>query len=122
MLTLKFDADRDLFVIDGNRADVFHVARDAATLLAEIRAKPGVPIFVYRDKPETGMLDRAHISNAGIQSEDLGDALKGRRIAALLEAGARFAVGRQVASFVEGLGIDYRPFTDETEALRWLGR
>ncbi len=120
MLTLSFDESRNVIVVDANRLDIDHIPDDIDAVLDHLVARPEAGILLYRHKPETRTMDFSQISTVGPRQETILNALKGRRIACLVEPGLRFGVGRQIASFLEILGIEYQPFTDETEAIHWL--
>jgi hypothetical protein len=78
-------------------------------------------ILVDRTDPVTPVLTWEQVQKARESVDELRRMLRNRRVAVVVEEGARFGVGRQIEAVAENLDITtYMPFTDVETAVNWL--
>ncbi len=120
-MEVTIDHKNKVLLVDANQFR----AGDGLKLFAaihEVDPEKSFDVLIDRSAPATGLLSWTSIREGAFASvAEAKKVMSGRRVASVVQPGARYAVARQIAALASSLDVTvYRPFTSTEEAMGWL--
>lgn len=119
-MEFEVDRERGVILVDANdlEFDQFGEFLDALERLDDTLS---IPLLVDRSNPQADTFSWEQIRSGDDNRERLRTMFEKRKIATVVPDGVRYGIARQIMVMAEQLGVSgFRPFTDRSEALRWL--